>query len=511
MDGHGMKLKRPILIGGLGLSAGLWLLNSLQQPFANWDGSFMLSAIALGSGVWWLRRLRPAASDEPVVSYSPVTAEDIEQAVQAVEARIQALQTEVQNAPPRSKASKQINADSIQAFEQQLQTFQNGLERSELQVTLVGSVNTGKTSLKQKLAESVSPISTTSSTSSITWADATLESNEDAHYLENPTLQTSDLTLFVLDGDLAESDLQQIKQLLGQRHRLIVVFNKQDRYSLRDRTQVLQTIQSRLQPWIAAADVVGVAAVPNPIKVRQHQADGQVQEYWEQPEPELGDLQTQIDSALDAPQSLVYGTTWRQMQALQRSVQKQINAVRRDRAMPVIDQYQWISGAAAFTNPLPSLDLLATAAVSTQLIVDLGQIYGQTFTLAQAKAIAGTLASQTVKLGLVELSTQALSTVLKGHAVTFMAGGLLQGLSAAYLTRLAGLSLIEFFEEQSLNPAAAAAVPSVEQITQKLQAIFQQMGQTARLQALVQQGIQKLGARTTSSQTDAAATASTAS
>jgi hypothetical protein len=42
-----LVLKRPILVGGLGLTASLWLLNTLQHSV---DGSLVTSALVVGAG-----------------------------------------------------------------------------------------------------------------------------------------------------------------------------------------------------------------------------------------------------------------------------------------------------------------------------------------------------------------------------------------------------------------------------------------------------------------------------
>ncbi len=507
-----MKLERPILVGGLGLSFGLLALNGLQHSLGEIDGSLVLGAIAVGSGVWWLRKLRPQSSVELNIPTRPVTPADLQQAFQQTESRIVALQAELAGtvkltedtaaSPTESEPSPQPDFPQVQALRQQLEALKESCDRSSLQITVAGNTLTGKTSLIQHCTELVSASDSSDSTGSATWLE--LDSNiytnlADLQQLATePLLQSSDLTVVVVDSDLTDSDFQRIRQLLSLRHRVVLAFNKQDQYTPSDRTRVLQQIQARLQDLIAHSDIMGTAADPRPIKVKRHQDDGQIEESLEQPEPVMQSLVEQLQQIVQQDQqSLVYGTVWRQAQALQRVAQQQINSLRRDRAMPILEQYQWVSAGAAFANPLPSLDLLATAAVSTQMIVEVGQIYGQRFSLAQAKAIATTLATQTVKLGLVELSTNMLmGLVLKGHALTYVAGGMIQGLSAAYLTRLAGLSLIEFFEEQSLNAAAQSEtpIPSVEQVTQKLQATFQQMQQGAWVQALVQKGIQRLTA-----------------
>jgi len=214
----------------------------------------------------------------------------------------------------------------------------------------------------------------------------------------------------------------------------------------------------------------------------------------EQPTPDLGALVSRVKTVLsEEGTQLVLTTVQRQAMTLKAEVISELNGLRRDRAVPMIEQAQWIAGGSAFANPLPSLDLLATAAINTQLIMDLGEIYQQQFSLDQAKQIAGTMAGLMVKLGLVEMTTQAIAPLLKSHAVTYVAGGLMQGISAAYLTRLAGLSLVEYFEDRSLT-AESSTEPfwNVEQLTQKLQGVFQANQRTAFLQTLVKQGVGKL-------------------
>ncbi|MGB3573427.1 MAG: YcjF family protein, partial [Phormidesmis sp.] len=170
------------------------------------------------------------------------------------------------------------------------------------------------------------------------------------------------------------------------------------------------------------------------------------------------------------------------------------------RALPIIEQMQWIAAGSAFASPMPSLDLLAATAINAQMIVDLGKVYGQTFSLEQAKKAAGTLAELLVKLGLVELSTQVLGSLLKTHAATYLAGGAVQGVSAAYLTRVVGLSLVEFFEEQSLLPVekrkfafdSMFADMGFTGMGDRLQTIFKTTKQGLGLQAFVQQTLAHL-------------------
>ena len=105
--------------------------------------------------------------------------------------------------------------------------------------------------------------------------------------------------------------------------------------------------------------------------------------------------------------------------------------------------------------------------------------------------MATAMAEMLIKLGVVEVSTQLLGTVLKTHGVTYLAGGAIQGASAAYLTRVVGMSLAAYFEEL----AVTGAVPeeqSMEQLKQVLQRTFQASRQTSVLQAFATQAMQRL-------------------
>ena len=184
--------------------------------------------------------------------------------------------------------------------------------------------------------------------------------------------------------------------------------------------------------------------------------------------------------------------TYRQIATVQTAAKTALNSARRDRAMPLIDQNQWIVGAAAFANPIPALDLLATAAVNAQMVVDLGAIYQQKFSLEHAQAAAGAMANVMLKLGLVEVCTQTISGLLKTNAATFVAGGLVQGLSAAYLTRIAGLTLVEYLAAQDLVAPSPTRAWNFDRLEHTLQQVFQANQRVAYLQTIVKQGIERL-------------------
>jgi uncharacterized protein len=318
---------------------------------------------------------------------------------------------------------------------------------------------------------------------------STVESVDDV--LTQQLASQADLVIFVTNEDLTATEYNYLEQL-SQQQKLLLVFNKQDQYLPADRSAIQQKLTKTVASLISADNVLATSARPTPIKVRQIQADGSVVESIEQPPADLQALTHQLQQVLTTEGTqLMLATTYRNIDRVKTHGQLQLNSLLRQRAIPIIEQNQWIVGAAAFANPLPALDLLAAAAINTQMIVDLSGIYQQKFSLEQAQTIASNLGSLLLKLGLIELSTQAIGSILKTNAVTFVAGGLIQGVSAAYLTRIVGLTLIEYFASQDIVVPQAQPAWQLDRFTTILSQVFQANQRLTVLQDFVQQGMQR--------------------
>ncbi|HHP7244227.1 MAG TPA: DUF697 domain-containing protein, partial [Elainellaceae cyanobacterium] len=463
----------------------VWIWDSFSPSVLDVGGTMVWGAIAIGSGVWWLKQKTPLANES--LSSAPIAPdyEAVKGAIETAETRLSKLLAESGD-----------NLDSVADLENQLTRLKSDLHRTEIFIHAVGGTAVGKSSLVSQLTSDwLSEFSTTFPLQiSIQDTCCTPSVGIDESDSMIAAALKSDLVLFVVDGDLTQLEFQQIHQFLDRNQRLLLVFNKQDQYLPADRLTILKQLQAQMQGSLQHDNVVAISTAPAPIKVRQLQSDGSLQEWLEQSASDVAALTDRLGLVLQQEgQQLILATVFRDAQTLQAEIQIRLNQIRRDRALPLIEQYQWIAATAAFANPVPSLDVIATAAINTQLIIDLGTLYQQKFSVEQAKTAASTLASVMVKLGLVELSTQAISPLLKSNAATFVAGGLVQGISAAYLTRIAGLSLIAYFEERSHHADADSASPfQFERLTDSLTTIFQQNQRTAFLSMLVQQGIKRL-------------------
>ncbi|MEA5620020.1 DUF697 domain-containing protein [Cronbergia sp. UHCC 0137] len=431
----------------------------------------LLSALAVGGGLWLLQKNRPHFGEQ--LDDMIVDRASVESALVKTEAVINQL------------AQETINHPVLETLREQLAKLRLELDRREIQVAVTGGKSVGKSTVIELLKQ----VETLSTTSLHFWETAPLfaELGENADTDILSELQKSDFVLFLTNGDLTDSEFQVLQQLKAAKQPNLLIFNKQDQYILDERATILQSLKQRVQ-----GNVVATAASPIAVKVRKHETDGSVQEWMEQPVPDIQQLTQQLGQILaQQGQQLVCNTTMGKVLLLKTEAKKWLNGVRSDRSTPIIEQNQWIAAAAAFANPIPALDILATAAINAQMVMDLGNIYQQKISLEQAQQVAGTMGSLMLKLGLVELSTRAVTGILKTNAVTFVAGGLVEGVSAAYLTRVAGLSLVEYFEQQEVALESGNAL-NLDKLRQVVQNVFQQNQKLAVLEAFVKQGVKRL-------------------
>ncbi|MDZ8264683.1 YcjF family protein [Nostoc sp. ChiQUE01b] len=466
-----VKLQRPILVGGLGLSFSLWMLDSWHDSIVQVGEFGLLSALAVGGGLWLFQQNRPKDSlkqlDGMVVDRATV-----ESAITKTETVINQLAQEAENHP------------ALKTLREQVAQLLVELDRQKIKVAVTGGKSVGKSTLIQVLEQN---LETQNFVSLEETAPLFREAGENSDAAILAEVAKSDFVLFLTNGDLTDSEFQTLQQLKAANQPNMLVFNKQDQYLTDESANILLSLKQRMQ-----GNVVATAASPIAIKVRKHEADGSVQEWMEQPAADIQQLTQQLGEVLaQQRQRLVWVTTIRKAELLKAEAKNWLNGTRRDRATPIIEQYQWIAAAAAFANPVPAFDILATAAINAQMVMDLGNIYQQKFSLEQAQTVAGTMGSLMLKLGLVELSTKAISTVLKSNAVTFIAGGVVQGVSAAYLTRVAGLSLVEYFQQQEITIDSGTGL-NLENLRQTLQKVFQQNQQIGFLQGFVKQGMKRL-------------------
>lgn len=465
-------LKKPIIVIGLALSALLWGWESLQGNDQQWSQWSLWGLSSLGLLLWYRQRRRA----QPVqTTTAPLTPELLQTAI----AQTEKVLTKRQAQAPTLELEDLRSALAQLSLPAPLPTVLDGI--------VLGEKRSGKTSLLALLPSQLR-WGQTSENLVLNWQVLNGETSPEEL---TEALVNAHWVLFLTTGDLTQSQWQTVQLLHNQRHHWQLLFNKQDLHTEGDRQLLLEQLQTQVQSLGGVNPVLPISTAPQPLQIRRHLADGTVETELEQSPPQLGDLLEQLQQqANQQRETMQLARQWRQCQAIERQIQQRWQANRRQVALPVVEQAQWLAAGTALINPVANLDLLTAIAINGQMVWDLSGLYGQQISLDQAKTVATEMGTILIKLGMVELSTQALGALLKSQPLTYLAGGALQGLSAAYLTRIAGLSLITFLEKQEADLRTAPW--NWQQLTGIVQRTFEQNQRLTVLQGFVNNAAQQL-------------------
>ena len=242
--------------------------------------------------------------------------------------------------------------------------------------------------------------------------------------------------------------------------RSLLVFNKIDLYADEDLETILKQLRGRVRSFIAADDVVAIAASPQPVALETGELVA--------PEPEIMPIIKRLAAVLRAEgEDLIADNILLQSQRLGEEARNLLDQQRRRQAEKIIDRYQWIGAGVIAVTPLPVVDMLATAAVNAQMVVEIGRVYGCELDSARGRELALSLGRTLVSLGVVKGAVEILARALQLNLATYLVGKAIQGVTAAYLTRIAGKSFIEYFRHDQdwgdgRHDGSGAAAVSVE-------------------------------------------------
>lgn len=451
-----------LVLVGIILVLGLtiWLIGSLSQLYYSiaWTSPLLanlllflliglFAALAIVLFYYALRFTKPKQPKRlPTVPVEKVDA--ARETLRAVQQQIDQIEDEV----------------TRQALASRTREIEESLSRREIRVVIFGTGSAGKTSLINAIIDRITgqtaggqvgaPMGTTrvESTSRLqlrglgreillTDTPGILEAGiagTEREQAARKLATEADLLLFVVDNDLRQSEYTVLRSLLAIGKRSLLVFNKTDLYPEADLEALIAQIQQRLQDLISAEDIIPIAANPQPVQLESGE--------WLTPEPDIFPLLQRIAAVLRSEgENLVADNILLQSQQLSEAARQQIDDQRRQQAEKVVDRYQWIVAGAVTVTPLPGVDLLATAAINAQMVIELGRIYGCEINLERGKDLAISLAKTLVSLGVVRGAFELLSITLQTNVGTFLVGRAIQGVTAAYLTRIAGKSFIEYF------------------------------------------------------------------
>jgi small GTP-binding protein len=253
--------------------------------------------------------------------------------------------------------------------------------------------------------------------------------------------QRSDLVLFVIDGDITDSEYTALQGLAREHRPLLLVLNKSDRYTAAQREELRSSLLARLAGIVPAENLVEVSADPAPRIYIQLDAQGRETETERAAPPDVGALKDRIWEILEAE-----GKTLAALNAslfagdLSDKVGARVLAVRRQLGEKVIRNYSLFKGVAVAINPVPVADLASALAVDVSMVAHLSEVYGLPMSRSQSgtliKAISGQLLLLMGATWLVHLVSSLLKAGSAGLSTVLTAGA--QGAVAYYSTYVVG-------------------------------------------------------------------------
>ena len=264
---------------------------------------------------------------------------------------------------------------------------------------------------------------------------------EEREKLSRDVAKRVDLILFVVEGDLTETELDALKLLAGQQRPLILVLNKADRYRDAELENLLGVVKGRVEGLVDARNVVTASADPAEVRVIQVANNGQESQSTRKPPADVSDLKSRLWEILEAEgQTLSALNAGLFASGLTDNVAAKIVALRKELGDKVISTYCLSKGVAVAINPIPVADLFAAAFIDGAMVWHLSRLYDLPVTRSEAGDLVKVIITQAAALMGTVWAVHLVSSMLKlgsgGMSVLATAGA--QGAIAYYSTYVVG-------------------------------------------------------------------------
>ncbi len=275
--------------------------------------------------------------------------------------------------------------------------------------------------------------------------------------------QDADLVLLVVDGPLRESEFQLLRRLGAMEKRILLCLNKADWYDADETAALLGQLSQQVKGLIGREDVVAVRSRPTKRKRVRQLANGEEIEEQVAVQPDMSALAARMmDVVRRDGRELLLANLLLQSRGLVESARERVEMALDKRAWELVDRYMWGAGGAAAISPLPLLDLAAGSAVSVKMVVDLAKVYRQDVDFQVAVNLLGQLGKNLLGILGVSAATPAVVAAVASLLKTVpgagtIAGGVLQGLVQALITRWIGAVFIAYFKAEMKQPEGGLA------------------------------------------------------
>ncbi len=352
-------------------------------------------------------------------------------------------------------------------------------EQRRLEIVAFGTISSGKSSLLNALAgRDVFATDlrggTTIQRNEVPWPGA-----DEVRLVDTPGLgeingvehqhvaaesaKDADLVLVVVDGPLRDSEYQLLRRLAEMEKRIVICLNKEDWYTPRDRDALLGQIVRQVSEFVPAADVVAVRSRPTERERIRVEPDGTQSPEIVQVPPDIQPLAERIMAIVARDgRDLLAANLLLQSRGLVDEAKERVRHVLDRCAWAIVDRYTWGAAGAAALSPLPVVDLAAGVAISTKMVMDLARVYHQDIDVEVAVNLLGQQGKNLVAVIGTSVATPVVASSIASMIKTVpgvgtLAGGMMQGVVQAVITRWIGGIFIKYFKHDMREPPGGLA------------------------------------------------------
>jgi hypothetical protein len=268
----------------------------------------------------------------------------------------------------------------------------------------------------------------------------------------------AEVVLVAVDGPLREAEHDLLARLGQMEKRIIVCLNKQDWYPDDDRRRLLDQLCEQVAPVATAQDVVAVRARPATRTRIRVLPDGSTTEEQVELAPDISPLADRLLQVVRGEgESLLLANLLLQSRGLVEEARRRVREALDRHAWQIVDRYTWGAAGAAALSPFPLVDLAAGCAISSKMVVDLAHVYRQDIDIDAAVKLLGELGKNLLAILGVSVATPAVVSVVASLLKSVpgagtIAGGLLQGIVQALITRWIGAVFLAYFRAEMQTP-----------------------------------------------------------
>jgi len=358
--------------------------------------------------------------------------------------------------------------DSLAHDYDSVEAMLNKLQHGHLHIAVFGRVSTGKSSLLNALIGeqkfTVSPLhGATKRTSMEQWSEVEAAGvylidtpgldeagGEDREAMAREVAHRSDLVIFVVDGDITDSELTSLRTLLAQGRPVVVALNKADLYTADELAELLVSVRDKTEGLVQAADVLTVAAQPRPQQVIEVDDEGNETVNMRERATDIESLRVRLWDIFENEGKTLAALNASLFAAdLSDQVGIRILNARRELGDKLCRTYCVAKGVAVAFNPVPVADLFAAAFIDVGMVMHLSKVYDLPISkreagslvsviVAEAAALMGTVWALHLVSSALKVGTAGLSTIVTAGA---------QGAIAYYSTYVVGQIAAEYLSK----------------------------------------------------------------